>query len=112
MTNLSPSQRFGQNLQLVRETRGLLIRELATRVPYSASYISDCERGQTKVTLEAAQSFADALSVSIDALIIGVWNHTTCIKPDAPADTLTNPNPREYTGIVQAEVDGLDTYPA
>ena len=50
-------------IRLVREWRGLMVKDLAERVGVTSSYVSKAELGQTQVTGRALEDFAAALSV-------------------------------------------------
>jgi transcriptional regulator with XRE-family HTH domain len=58
----------GNNLRLAREQRGLKQRELAERVHYSASTISDIERGKRKPWPKLGRRLSKVLDVSTSDL--------------------------------------------
>src|SRR5690606_30760332 len=61
---------LGDRLGLIRETKGLSLRVLASKAGLSASYLSDLERGTRGApTAPVLERLADALGVSVDALL-------------------------------------------
>jgi transcriptional regulator with XRE-family HTH domain len=62
-------QRFGEKLRLLRQRRGLTMRELADALGFrSHGYIGDLESGRKHPSLELAVKIADFFGVSIDRL--------------------------------------------
>jgi transcriptional regulator with XRE-family HTH domain len=59
---------LGPRLRLVREQRGLSVRELARRVSCSASLISQIERGLSAPSVGVLYSLATELDASLDYL--------------------------------------------
>jgi transcriptional regulator with XRE-family HTH domain len=60
---------FGVNLQTLRELRKLTQLELGARAGIAAASISHFETGQRSPSLESLIKLADALSISVDALL-------------------------------------------
>jgi len=60
---------FGVNLQTLRELRKLTQLELGARASIAAASISHFETGQRSPSLESLIKLADALSISVDALL-------------------------------------------
>lgn len=62
-------QRFGDKLRLLRQRRGLTMRELADALGFkSHGFIGDLESGRTHRSLELAVTIADYFGVSVDQL--------------------------------------------
>ena len=60
---------FGANLQTLRELRKLTQAELGARAGIAAASISHFETGQRAPSLDSLVKLADALSISVDALL-------------------------------------------
>jgi transcriptional regulator with XRE-family HTH domain len=60
---------FGANLQTLRELRKLTQAELGARAGIAAASISHFETGQRMPSLDSLVKLADALSISVDALL-------------------------------------------
>jgi len=61
---------FGERLRTLRKSRGMSLRDLATRADVSTSYLSDLERGTRGApTAPVLERLADALGVSVDTLL-------------------------------------------
>jgi len=60
---------FGTNLQTLRELRKLTQAELGTRAGIAAASISHFETGQRAPSLDSLVKLADALNISVDALL-------------------------------------------
>jgi transcriptional regulator with XRE-family HTH domain len=60
---------FGVNPQTLRELRKLTQLELGARASIAAASISHFETGQRSPSLESLIKLADALSISVDALL-------------------------------------------
>lgn len=61
---------FGDRLRMIRKKKGLSLRALASKAGLSASYLSDLERGTRGApTAPVLERLADALGVSVDALL-------------------------------------------
>jgi len=54
--------------RMIREARGLLVKDLADMVGKSSSYVSKVEAGAVELTGEALQEYARALDVEVDLL--------------------------------------------
>src|SRR5271154_1787156 len=63
------TRRVGAAIKQRRERLGLTLRALASRSGVSASMISDVERGEKSPTLSIASALAQALGVTISALL-------------------------------------------
>jgi len=70
-TELDPGTGLGPRLRLVRESRGVSVRELARRVGCSASLISQVERGLSMPSVGVLYSVASELNCSLDYLLFG-----------------------------------------
>lgn len=70
-TNFDPGSGLGPRLRLVRESRGVSVRELARRVGCSASLISQVERGLSVPSVGVLYSLASELDCSLDFLLFG-----------------------------------------
>lgn len=62
-------QKIGQRIRQHRMANGWQQAELAYRAGLNSSYISHIETGQTKLALPTIVKIANALSVSVDALL-------------------------------------------
>jgi transcriptional regulator with XRE-family HTH domain len=61
---------LGQRIKMLREKRGLGVRELARKADVKHTTLSQLERGiRADVTTETAKRIARALGVSVDYLI-------------------------------------------
>lgn len=60
---------IGQRIRAERTARGWQQAELAYRAGLNSSYMSHIETGQTKLSLPTIVRIANALSVSVDALL-------------------------------------------
>lgn len=63
------AQRFSDNLRAFRELRGLTQSQLGTRARIAAASVSHFETGQRAPSLESLVRLAQALEVSLDALL-------------------------------------------
>ena len=61
--------KIGQRIRAARLAQGWQQAELAYRAGLNSSYISHIETGQTKLSLPTIVKIANALSVSVDALL-------------------------------------------
>lgn len=61
--------RIGQRIRAARVAQGWQQAELAYRAGLNSSYVSHIETGQTKLSLPTIVKIANALSVSVDALL-------------------------------------------
>lgn len=61
--------KIGQRIRQARLARGWQQAELAYRAGLNSSYVSHIETGQTKLSLPTIVKIANALSVSVDALL-------------------------------------------
>ncbi len=101
---------IGQQIKKRRLELDLTARELARRTGLSASFISQLERGKTKVSLESLRLIAEQLDVSIMYFL-----------PDEPAasmpadqsavSTESETRPREYDPVVRADNRPKLTFP-
>lgn len=60
---------FGQNLRLIRKSKGLSQERLAHESGIDRSYVGKIERGQANVTIEKIYIFANCLNCSPKDLI-------------------------------------------
>lgn len=70
----TPSSTVSQRLREFREQRGLTQTELGVRAGMAAASVSHFETGQRVPSLESLMKLADALEVSVDALLGRVTN--------------------------------------
>lgn len=70
-SGFDPGTGLGPRLRLVREERGLSVRELARRVGCSASLISQVERGVSVPSVGVLYSLGTVLRSSLDYLLFG-----------------------------------------
>ena len=101
---------IGQQIKKRRLELDITARELARRTGLSASFISQLERGKTKVSLESLRLIAEQLDVSIMYFL-----------SDEPADfipadestvsTQSETRPREYDPVVRADNRPKLTFP-
>lgn len=78
------SETLPENLKRIREMRGLTQAELGRRAEMGAASVSHFETGQRVPSLESLVRLADALDVSVDALLGRVAPEA----PDARVDPL------------------------
>jgi GntR family transcriptional regulator len=71
--------RFPHLLRDLRHDRGLSLRELATRVHYSHSYLWDIETGRKQPTPDIAQTLDDALEA--DGMLAELVTESPAIEP-------------------------------
>jgi transcriptional regulator with XRE-family HTH domain len=64
--------RFGANLRLLREKRGLSQEALADAAGLHRTYVGSIERGERNVAIDNIEKLAAALNVSPGSLIDGV----------------------------------------
>jgi transcriptional regulator with XRE-family HTH domain len=119
---MTPTQRFGQNLRIAREAKGITQRRLAeimgrfhhnTRPSESVNHdtISRLERGYTKANLDIILDISLALDLDDPStLLIGVWQDTdTYTLPKKNKEILTNPQSTEYsTGVHEIRAELVD----
>ena len=67
--SISSNKPFSANLQALRELRKLTQSDLGARAGIAAASISHFETGQRTPSLESLVKLADALAVSLDALL-------------------------------------------
>lgn len=68
-------QNMGQRIQQLRLDKGFSLSELADRADVAKSYLSNVERNiQSNPSIQFIQKIADALQVSIHALLYGEPN--------------------------------------
>ena len=61
---------FGERLRMLRQRKGMSLRELSIKAGISTSYLSDLERGTRGApTAPVLERLADGLEVSVDALL-------------------------------------------
>lgn len=63
-------ERTAQNLRAIRNLRSLSQQQLADKSGVSREAINNYERAITVMSLESAAKLADALSCSIDSLVL------------------------------------------
>ena len=61
-------ERLGSAIRRRRQARGLTVVDLAERAGFSASYISQLERGQVNISVSALKKIADVLDVQLVSL--------------------------------------------
>ena len=59
----------GLNIKKLREQQGLTLRELASKLDVTASFISQVEQGKAAPSLAKLKMMADALSVTVGELV-------------------------------------------
>jgi transcriptional regulator with XRE-family HTH domain len=67
---------FGKNLKDIRVEKNVSQEDLAKRISVHANHISRYERDLSSPSIDVVQRIADALEVSIDALVYGKANNT------------------------------------
>lgn len=86
-TEFDPGSGLGPRLRLVRESRGVSVRELARRVGCSASLISQVERGLSMPSVGVLYSLASELSCSLDFLLFGTGEAVAAAAGSVAAGT-------------------------
>ena len=61
----------GQNIAEIRKLRDITQQELAEKVGVSQSYVARWETGRSQPRPKALEKIADALSVSVEELLVG-----------------------------------------
>jgi len=61
---------LGRDLRALRKTRGLTLQQLAERVGRSVGYLSQVERGLTRVSIEELRVLAEALSAPLSWFMV------------------------------------------
>jgi transcriptional regulator with XRE-family HTH domain len=88
---------IGQRIKQRRLEMGLSGRELARRTGLSASFVSQVERGKTRISLESLRLVAETLDVSL--------LHFLAEEPpssDAPPSEAPAAKPQRYEAVVRA----------
>jgi transcriptional regulator with XRE-family HTH domain len=62
-------KRFSDKIRRLRKSRGWTQEELAVRTGLHRTYIGSIERGERNVSLINVEKIADALGVSVEALV-------------------------------------------
>ncbi len=62
-------ERFGEKLRILRNRRGLTLRQLADMLDISHSYVGQMERGEKIPNVEMVLKIARIFDVSTDTLI-------------------------------------------
>jgi transcriptional regulator with XRE-family HTH domain len=65
-------KKFGKQLRALREARGWSQEEFADRAGLHRTYVSAVERGVRNPTLTVLGRLANALGISIEAMLAGV----------------------------------------
>lgn len=63
---------FGETIREIRETKGLLLRQVAAELEVDTALISKMERGERKAQREQVSKLAQILQVSEDSLVV-LW---------------------------------------
>lgn len=77
-----------ENIQRLREIRGLTQEEIASKLNMSLSAYGKLERGETSLSFEKAKSIAKILNVSIADL--DEFDDKSCVQINQPNSTLSN----------------------
>jgi transcriptional regulator with XRE-family HTH domain len=62
--------KFGNRLRELRESQGLLLRQIAAQLETDTAYISKLERGERRAKREQVIQLAALLSANLDELLI------------------------------------------
>ena len=100
----------GRQIKKRRLELDISARELARRTGLSASFISQLERGKTKVSLESLRLIAEQLDVSIMYFLSDEPTASTQAVESA-ASTESETRPREYDPVVRADSRPKLTFP-
>jgi transcriptional regulator with XRE-family HTH domain len=109
---------FGQYLRAQRQLAKLTLRQLAALTDVSNPYLSQLERGLHKPSLAVLKSIADALNVSVDAMLAqaGVVpdaeNRTGTVTTEAAIRTdplLTADQKQALLAVYRSMVEGRKT---
>lgn len=65
----SESEKLGENLKRIRNTKGISQGDIARSLKVSRGFISNIENGKTNPTLATIARLAKAIDVSIERLI-------------------------------------------
>ena len=89
-------RRFGERLRKFRLQAGLSQARLAALAETKATYISDLEHGRTPPSMKMAIRLADALGVSVDALV----GRADCHQQAKPRRRFTEEEIQEIRDLV------------
>ena len=71
-SNLWYLKNFGETIREIRESKNLLLRQVAAAIETDTALISKLERGERKASREQVSKLAKFLAVSEDSLLV-VW---------------------------------------
>jgi transcriptional regulator with XRE-family HTH domain len=109
MSSSKSSEDFRANLRRFRDVRGLTQSEMADRAGIRAASVSHFETGQRAPSLETLVKLADALNVTVDALL-GRAPAESSVKVDpvflqaSSADMQTLETVRRVTAAILADI--------
>jgi transcriptional regulator with XRE-family HTH domain len=81
---IKPQTSLGKELRRLREDRKISVRTLATRLGFSASFISQVERGQASPSIASLERIAETLGVGLHDLFVTVG--LSSVVPVRPPD--------------------------
>jgi transcriptional regulator with XRE-family HTH domain len=73
---------YSRALKLIREYHRLSRTELAERIGFSKSYVSEIERGNKKPTMDVIERYAQTFRMPMSSLLL----FAECSDNDAPAE--------------------------
>ena len=73
---------FGSNIKRVRTEKGISQEELGRRISVHPNQLSKYEREQAAPSIDVVQRMAEALDVSIDALVFGAQQNMDAVVSD------------------------------
>ena len=98
---MSTDSDIGSRIRQRRNELDLSVRELARRSGLSASFISQLERGKTKVSLDSLRNIAEQLDVSIQYFFTQPEPVISFLQDDIPCDD-DEDRRDEYSPVVRA----------
>ncbi len=101
-------EEIGQRIKKRRLEMDITARELARRTDLSASFISQLERGKTKVSLESLRTIAEQLDVSF-LTFLSEEPHIPLTEPVPAANS--GRKPEGYDPVVRADARPKLTFP-
>lgn len=66
---MSIARQIGENIRLLRKSKGLSQEQLALRAEINASYMGQVERGEKNPTIDVLGKIAQALQTPLEALV-------------------------------------------
>ncbi|WP_168122782.1 helix-turn-helix transcriptional regulator [Paenibacillus sp. HB172176] len=91
----SIGQQIGENIRIIRKTKGLSQEQLALRAEINASYMGQVERGEKNPTIEVLGKIASALQTPLEKLV----NVPAALAPDQDDDRYADKIANQLSGL-------------